>query len=252
MTETLLTGLLAAAAVVIFTAVFLLTRRYILSFKRMKSIKRLTNAIDESTAAGKRVHIGLANSQFLSPLNASSLVGLEVLRQVEQNCLASDSPAVASGSDAATVILARDVVNTINRVRGQETLFDPGLARQTGFNPLTYALGTAAANRGDEVQAQLVMGDFGSEVLFVQDAVSMTGGYSLLVSNTVSGQAAAYVASDEPLIGEELFALPALLSENNIHKASLTAQDVLRWLIIILILAGVLFKIIARLLVVPV
>ncbi len=251
MSNSLLVLILAATAVIIFAAVLLFSRRGI-PFRQITSVRRLIKAIDQSTADGKRVHIGLANGQFLSPMNASALAGLEVLRQVELDCLASESPAVATSSDAPSIMLAHDVIHVINRTRGQETLYDPGLARQTGVNPLTYAVGTAAANRNEGVQTQLVMGDFGPEILYLHDSMSKADGYSLSVSNSIAGQTAAYAISDDVLIGEELFALPAYLSGRKLHAASVLTQDILRWIAIILILVGVIIKVLSSLLVVPV
>ena len=251
MINSLLVLILAAAVVIIFTALLLFTRQDI-PLRKISSIRRLIKAIDQSTADGKRVHIGLANGQFLSPMNASALAGLEVLRQVELDCLASDSPAIVTSSDAPSVMLANDVIHAINHTRGQQTLFDPGLARQTGVNPLSYAVGTAAANRNEGVKTQLVMGDFGPEILYLNDSMAKTDGYSLSVSNSIAGQAAAYAVSDDVLIGEELFALPAYLSGKKQQVAGVLTQDILRWIVIILILAGVIIKVISRLLVAPV
>jgi len=251
MSNTPLALILAIAAVVIFTAVLLLVRQGV-TFRQICSVRSLIKAIDQSTANGRRVHIGLANGQFLSPTNASALAGLEVLRQVELDCLASDSPAVATSSDAPSVMLAHNVIHAINQTRGQETLYDPGLARQTGVTPLTYAVGTAAANRDDGVQTQLVMGDFGPEVLYLHDSMVKADGCSLTVSNSIAGQSVAYAASDDVLIGEELFALPAYLSGRKHHTASVLTQDILRWVVITLILAGVIIKVISHFLAAPV
>jgi hypothetical protein len=46
----------------------------------------------------------------------------------------------------------------------------------------------------------------------------------------------------EPLIGEELFAAGAYIEAGPLHAASLRVQDILRWLIIIIILVGGLLK----------
>jgi hypothetical protein len=44
------------------------------------------------------------------------------------------------------------------------------------------------------------------------------------------------------LIGEELYAAGAYIRAGSMHTASLHAQDVLRWLLVLSILAGVVLK----------
>jgi hypothetical protein len=54
------------------------------------------------------------------------------------------------------------------------------------------------------------------------------------------GQAALFATTENPLVGEELFAAGAYLKVNHEHAASLQAQDVLRWIAIGAILLGAL------------
>jgi hypothetical protein len=58
----------------------------------------------------------------------------------------------------------------------------------------------------------------------------------------LSGQAALYAAAEEPLLGEEVFALPAYLKAGPVHHASLAVQDLLRWGIILVLLGGSVLK----------
>jgi hypothetical protein len=51
-----------------------------------------------------------------------------------------------------------------------------------------------------------------------------------------------YATADEPLLGEELYAAGAYLGEDAVHKASLQAQDILRWVLIGAIILGAILK----------
>jgi hypothetical protein len=66
---------------------------------------------------------------------------------------------------------------------------------------------------------------------------------SLGGSENLSAQAVLYAAVQEPLIGEELFAAGAYVQAGPMHTASLKAQDVLRWVLIVAILAGAVLKV---------
>ena len=55
-------------------------------------------------------------------------------------------------------------------------------------------------------------------------------------------QAVIYASASDPLIGEELFAGGAYLGAGKIHLASISAQDIVRWIIIVVILGGVILN----------
>ncbi|MBL8050942.1 MAG: hypothetical protein JNM46_06945, partial [Anaerolineales bacterium] len=57
-------------------------------------------------------------------------------------------------------------------------------------------------------------------------------------SDNLAGQSVLYASTQDALIGEELFAAGAYLGAGTSHSASLTVQDILRWLIIITLLGG--------------
>jgi len=66
--------------------------------------------------------------------------------------------------------------------------------------------------------------------------------YLIAAIDDLSAQSIFYAATQEPLIGEELFAAGAYVGAGVAHEASLNVQDVLRWLIILAILVGSLLK----------
>jgi hypothetical protein len=57
-------------------------------------------------------------------------------------------------------------------------------------------------------------------------------------SDDLTGQAVLFANTQDALIGEELFAAGAYLGAGASHVASLTVQDILRWLVIITLLGG--------------
>jgi len=67
--------------------------------------------------------------------------------------------------------------------------------------------------------------------------------YGLIAaSDNLSAQSIFYATSQDPLIGEELFAAGAYVGAGASHEASLNVQDILRWLIILAILIGSVLK----------
>ena len=78
----------------------------------------------------------------------------------------------------------------------------------------------------------------GARSALIADAAERTGSMTLAGSENLTAQAVFYACTEEPLIGEELYAAGAYLQAGAIHNASLMTQDIFRWLLIVAILAG--------------
>jgi hypothetical protein len=92
------------------------------------------------------------------------------------------------------------------------------------------------------------MGNFGVEAALLAEAGERANTYTLAASDNLVAQAVLFASAQEPLIGEELYAAGAYMDAGPIHTASLTVQDILRWLIIVAILVGALIQLIQLLL----
>jgi hypothetical protein len=75
-------------------------------------------------------------------------------------------------------------------------------------------------------------------VALLTDAAERQNEFTLAASDSFAAQAVMYASAREPLIGEELFAVPAYLQSGPVYQASLRAQDVLRWLLVAALLGG--------------
>jgi len=74
------------------------------------------------------------------------------------------------------------------------------------------------------------------------DAAYRQQAFVVAASDSLPAQAVIYAAAEEPLIGEELFSVPAYLQAGPFHVAGLQVQDILRWIVIALMLVGVVIK----------
>jgi hypothetical protein len=97
--------------------------------------------------------------------------------------------------------------------------------------------------RDENVSANVMMGNFGPEVALLVESAERVDTPTLGGSDGLAAQAVLYAASQEPLIGEELFAASAYLDAGAAHTASLSVQDILRWTLILILFAGAALKI---------
>ena len=170
---------------------------------------------------------------MLTPAGASALAGLALLRRLGEITSVSDLPPVATTGSGDLNLLAQDTLRTAHESVAVEQAFDMNHARLTGFTPLSYAAGVMPSLRDENISTNVLIGNFGPEVGLLVEAADRKNVTVIAASDSLPAQAVLYAASAEPLIGEELFAAGAYVQAGATHSASLVAQDILRWLVIV-------------------
>jgi hypothetical protein len=208
------------------------------AFRNIPAFLWLKKAIGRTVEDGNRIHVSLGNSSILDPSNASAMIGLSALRYILDTSIDSDLPPVASSGDGTISIMSQDALRAGYRARGALDRYRSFYGRMAGNTPLAYIAGSLPIAYDERVSTHIVLGNFGPEVAYLNDAAESTSAFVIAASDNLSAQAVIYATFREPLIGEELFATPAYLEEGRFHRASLITQDILRWLIIGFMLIG--------------
>jgi hypothetical protein len=219
----------------------------LLTFLRRKSppnlrpipaLTRLYRAIGLSVEDGTRLHASLGRGSLLHTRNGATLTALAMLRYLAERTSASDRPPVATSGDAALSLLSQDTLKAGYQAAGAEDLFFSTSGRLSGLTPFSYAAGAMPVVSDENVSANVLMGNFGPEAALLVESAERVNVPTLGGSDELAGQAVLYAATPEPLIGEEIFAASAYLDAGPAHTASLSVQDILRWTLIAVLVAG--------------
>ena len=229
---------LSAALMVILAA---LRRKSAPAFREIPAFSHLRQAIGRVVEDGTRLHVSLGRGALVTPQSASAMAGLTLLRRLAELTSAGDQPPIATSGDAALAILSQDTLQTASQASAQG-IYDPTAGRLTGLTPFSYAAGAIPAIRDENISANVLMGNFGVEAALLAEAAERANNFTLAASDNLAAQAVLFASAQEPLIGEELYAAGAYMDAGPVHSASLTVQDILRWLIILVILAGALIQ----------
>lgn len=197
---------------------------------------RLRGAIEVAVEDGTRVHVCIGRGDVLSPQGAAAMVGLSMLRKITTISSDSDNPPVATTGDGLLGILARDTIYASYQALNLASSYQPSMGRVTGLTPFSFASGVMPLVFDESVSTSLMAGTFGSEAALITSAGERIQSRTLAGTDNLPGQAVMYAAAHDPVIGEELYAGGAYLDVGPMHEASLHAQDVARWVIIIVIL----------------
>jgi hypothetical protein len=235
-------GLLVLAAILLL-ALTIWRRRAPASFRRIDAYERLNRSVGLAVENGSRLHISLGRGNLFTARGGSALAGLAMLRRLAERTSVSDRPPVATSGDASLAILSQDTLQSGYRAAGAEDQYRFSTGRLTGLTPFSYAAGAIPIIHDENVSANIIVGDLGSEAALLAEASDRENADLIAASDNLSAQSIFYVSAQEPLVGEELFAAGAYVGAGASHDASLNVQDILRWLIILAIILGVGLKI---------
>ena len=214
----------------------------LLSFRKLAPLHQLLKSLSLALESGKGVHLSSGSGGISGIRGASGLTGLIMLSRIVLMSAKNDRPPQSTSGDGILTALAQDTLYQGYTAAGSQRNFDPSQGQVTGITPFSYAAGAMLAAADHPLEANLLAGHFGSEAALIAEAADRSAQLTISGSDSLTAQATLLAAADETLIGEELFAGGAYLQANPAHQASLAAQDALRWLIILLILAGVTLK----------
>jgi hypothetical protein len=235
--DTLALGIILGAAllVVVFS---LLARKINLTFRSIPAMTKIRRAASTVVEDGTRLHVSLGSANPLTPAGASALAGLGILTRLARTTSLSDLPPVATSGNPIITLVSQDTLRAAHDAVASEQVFDRNHGRMTGLTPLSYVAGVMPAIRDERISTNIIIGNFGPEVGLLTEAADRQNVPVIAASDSLPAQAALYVAAEEPLLGEELFAVGAYDRAGNAHTASLLAQDIFRWLILLALLAG--------------
>lgn len=241
-----LSSLLGLGVVGLFLLLILLFvflgRRKQPSMRVIPAFSRLVRAIGLAVEDGSRLHISVGRGELTDPSSTASFVGLSMLDRITQVASESDNPPVATVGNGALVILTQDTLRKAYQEIGAGRRYNPKAGQLTGLTPFSYAAGVIPAIKDESVSSSVLAGNFGSEVALITDAAERSERFVLAGTDNIVAQSILYSTAEEPLIGEELFAGGAYLGAGNVHEASLRAQDLVRWLLVVAIVAGSIIK----------
>ncbi|HEX9797369.1 MAG TPA: DUF6754 domain-containing protein [Anaerolineales bacterium] len=236
--------LLGLAALVLFLVSMLFYasagRRWPVVFRPLAGLDALGEAIERAVEDGKRVHLSLGTGSVIGSDSAPALAGLATLSKIAAITSMSDKPVVATTGDGAMALLAQDTLRTAYDAAGARGRYEPTSGRLLGPSPFSYVATLPTMLDTEDVAVHLMVGSFGVEGGLAADFGERQNALVLAGTDDVQSQALLYAIAEHPLIGEEVFATGAYLDVSRLHRASLRAQDAIRFLLVVGILGGTL------------
>ena len=239
-------GLLGLAVLVVFAGLIALftilartrgARPRVL--RRIDAFQSLPTTVGQAVETGKRLHISLGTGTLGTADTVATVAGLTILDQISAAAAVSDRPPVVTTSDGAAMLLAQDTLRSVYARQNALSRYEPYSAQVVGLSPISFGAAQTTLPANEVVAGPGLIGSTGSEAVLLAEGGRRSGATTLAGSDSVATQAMLFATADHPLIGEDLFAGGAYIGRQAEFVGSLSAQDVMRGLIIAAILVGV-------------
>lgn len=242
-----ITGLMSLVFILIFFGLIVILavagrNRPGIELRHIPAFAKIRRSIELSVEAGSRLHVSIGRGTITGPESAAALVGLSMLEKMASSASTGDRPPIVTTGDPALAILAQDTLKTSYQEIGLIDQYERTSSQLSGISPFSYAAGALPIASDKKSATSILVGSFGMEVALLTDGCERSGNTTIAGTDDISAQAILYATANEPLIGEELYAGGAYVDAGIMHTASLRAQDAVRWLLVIVILAGILLN----------
>jgi hypothetical protein len=136
------------------------------------------------------------------------------------------------------LFVAQDVVYDAHARQGRAAAYRATDVQLIAPDPAAYAIGALEVIRDEGVAANVMAGPFGDEYLVMAEPGAQRDIAQIAGSDALNAHPFMVATADHVLLGEELFAAGAYLTDRPEHVASLWVQDILRMLIVAAIVIG--------------
>lgn len=198
--------------------------------------------VGRTAEEGTTIHVALGHGNLLTEDGMASIAALQAVSGLTALAAAYGTPPTISTGDATLYLLAATRLRDAYARQGDIEACPLDAVQFTAPTPLLYAAMAATVTHDQTTGSSLILGSLGQEASLLVNAARQRGARTYGGTNTATGSAALYPELDERhlLIGEQLFSEGARAQARPIHWASLTAQDTLRWLVIVGVAAAAL------------
>lgn len=235
----------ARFALVVFVLLSALLYR---SFKKVRSgtlpymrslpaLQGLEEAVGRAAEMGKPVHFTPGSDAFDSSNAGQTLAAMICLGHIAKLCARLDVRLLVSNRRSEVQPLTEEIVRQAFLSEGKLDSFRSTDIRFFSDDQFAYASGVIGVISGEGTASNIMIGGFYAEALMFAEAGATYGNVQIAGS---AAQIPFFITTcDYCLIGEEMYAASALLSEDPSQVASVMTQDAIRVSAVSLLILGV-------------
>lgn len=208
-----------------------------LYIRPIPGLSRIDEAIGRATEMGRPILFVLGTG---TAGDIATLAGYTILARVARRTAEYQTPLLVPVNDPVMMVMARGTVKEAYLEAGRPDVYNPDNVFYISAMQFPYVAAVNGLMLRERTATNFYMGTFHAESLLLAEAGSTTGSIQMSGTDQMAQIPFFVAATDYTLIGEELYAASAYLSQDPKQVGPLKAQDLVKAALIILALLGVL------------
>jgi len=210
-------------------------RRKSSSLRPIDGFDRIPMWVGQAIEGNRPLHLSIGSAGVGENSTIVALAGAEFFYYVIQEATIGDISPIISTTSTSAIPLGQDTLRRAYQSRDRSDRYQASKARwyPQGQRSMAFAAALTGMMKVENPSAHILAGSFGPEIALVLDAAHHQNQGTFAVSDQIEGQAIAFALADNYLIGEELFAAPAYVSDDPADKAETVVVDLWRGLLIL-------------------
>ena len=234
-------AILLVLGAAMFVYMYRAKRGHIPYIRKIAVIDRINEAIGRATEMGRPVHFGTGVGSQLSGVNAPmTLAGVSVLCYVAGLCAQYATGFISTFNVPELIPFVQDVVEETYNARGRPGAYNQNeMVRYLSDVLMSYALAATGIVTREKVAANFYIGAIMGEAPIILEEAHNAGAITIAGTARWGTMPMVAVLSDYCIIMEEIYAAAAYVSKDPQTISTLAAEDVGKYLSIVLVLLGV-------------
>ncbi|HHN46187.1 MAG TPA: hypothetical protein ENN09_01985 [Planctomycetes bacterium] len=205
------------------------------SVRRIKGIDAIDEAVGRSVEMGRPIFM----STGLTGISPLLLAVMGIMGHVARAAARFRQQFFVPQNDVQVMVLIEEHLREIYRDAGRPELFRPETVQYLSDSQFSYASGYMGMVHREKAGSCFLFGYFAAESLILAEAGKQAG--AMQVAGTVDYLQIPFfiTTTDYTLIGEEVYAAGAYLSDDPVQKGSIAGQDTAKAVILALLLTGI-------------
>ena len=208
------------------------------NIRNIGGLNALEESVGRATEMGKPVHFSPGLADIVGIEAPSTFAALEILSYVTTLSAQYDTELVVTIRQPNVLPIAVETVRQGYMTAGRPDMFNEDTVRFFSSNQNAYATGVLGYMHRAKVAANIMAGTFMGEALIIAEAGAQVGAIQIAITDSLMQLPFFVAACDYTIIGEELFAAGAYLSQDKQKLGGIAAQDVMKLTVMVLVVIG--------------
>lgn len=233
----------AALIAIIVLMLFLLRQRLEggrseVYLRPLSGFQALKGQVGRAIESGRQLHVTLGQASLIGTAAPTSVAAGRVLDDLAKDGCANSTPPLVTVGEGTLLPLAQDSLRHAYEAaeRKEDIELHQAVFVAHDTDRFAYAGGVSVEVLQGDVISSVLVGRLGPELILMTDAGSRKEVEQVVGTDDPVALAVAAAATDNLLIGEELLAAGAYLEGSAGQLATLQLQDILRWIIALVML----------------